>query len=363
MAAANTDKLRKTTSLFSTTLSSSVDDSTATIPLNSTSGLPTDTAVTLTIDRVDSDGVATGRLERVTGVVSGSNLTTTLRGRDTTTAQTHPSGAVVECIISADQVNDQVDAILAEHNQDGTHNAPEIQTGWIGAGETWAYASWDSDTRIGTITVPSDATTKYSAGMRIRISQSTGGTKYGIIHKVEATTLTVFFEDGATLENETITSPAYSTQKAPFGFPIGEETWSIIDLEDGASDGATNSWTNPTNYQRNVHVGIGVYDISLSGNVRARNTANDSPVGGQVALSFANDSVTDNDLLFSLMGYGVGGTGDSAGVTSGFFVGKRVDITSSSTLYAIGRRLNVGESQFRYNVHGTSRLQITSAYV
>ena len=120
--ALNTDKLRKRKSLFSTTLSSSITDSDVTIPLSSASGLPTDTAITLTIDRVDANGVSTpAKVERITGVISGNNLTVALRAQDDTSAAAHDSGAVVEDIWDADTWNDSVDGVLAEHNQDGTH--------------------------------------------------------------------------------------------------------------------------------------------------------------------------------------------------------------------------------------------------
>lgn len=124
MAAANTDLLRKSKSLFSTTLSGSITDTGATIGLNSASGLPTDTAITLTIDRVDANGTSLGaQVERVVGVISGSNLTVALRGIDNTTAQAHASSAVVEAIWDADTWNDAITAILVQHNQDGTHKA------------------------------------------------------------------------------------------------------------------------------------------------------------------------------------------------------------------------------------------------
>lgn len=102
---------------------------------------------------------------------------------------------------------------------------PEI--GWTAAGETWVYASWSSTTRIGTITVPTDATTKYYAGMRVKISQTTGGTKYGIIVAVAATLLTVFFPSGTTFNNETVTTPMYSTVKVPLGFNADPIIWSL----------------------------------------------------------------------------------------------------------------------------------------
>ena len=131
MAAAYTDLFRKKESNFSTTLSASITDADTTIPLSSATGLPTDTAITLTIDRVDANGVSTPtKVERVTGVVSGNNLTDCLRGEDDTTAQAHDSAAVVEDIWDGETWNDAMDALLVEHAQDGTHkvisfSAPE----------------------------------------------------------------------------------------------------------------------------------------------------------------------------------------------------------------------------------------------
>lgn len=102
------------------------------------------------------------------------------------------------------------------------------EAGWTASGETWVYASWTASTRTGTITVPTDATTKYQAGMRIKISQSTGGTKYGIITKVASTLLTVFFPSGTTLNNETISTPYYSSLKVPYGFNADPALWSLV---------------------------------------------------------------------------------------------------------------------------------------
>lgn len=125
MPAANTDKLKKYKSLFSTTLSTGIGTGTSdTITPASVSGLPTDTAVTLTFDRVDSSGTATpSKLERITGVISGGNLTSYVRGVDGTTEQAHTAGAVIEMVWNADDWNDAIDNILAQHNQDGTHGA------------------------------------------------------------------------------------------------------------------------------------------------------------------------------------------------------------------------------------------------
>ena len=125
MPAGITDKLRKYKSLFSTTLSTSIGTGTSdTITPASVTGLPTDTAITLTFDRVDSGGVATPtKLERIRGIISGGNFTAYVRGKDGTTEQAHTAGAVIEMIWNADDLNDMVDWANTQHNQDGTHGA------------------------------------------------------------------------------------------------------------------------------------------------------------------------------------------------------------------------------------------------
>jgi len=91
--------------------------------------------------------------------------------------------------------------------------------GWIATGEAWSYSSYNSTLHTGVITVPSDATTKYSKSMLVRFSQTTGGTKYGRITAVTSTTLTVQFPNGVTFNNEALTSPVYSPLSQPYGAP------------------------------------------------------------------------------------------------------------------------------------------------
>lgn len=90
--------------------------------------------------------------------------------------------------------------------------------GWIDVEDTWTYSAWDSALKRGTITVPTDATTKYSRGMFVRFTQATGGQKWGFIHAVTTTTLVVFM-GASTLNNEAITAPDYSYQATPVGIP------------------------------------------------------------------------------------------------------------------------------------------------
>ena len=112
------------------------DGTVTTIPLSSSSGLPTDTAVVATIDRVDANGIATPSLEEsVVGVVSGNNLVTCTRGAEGT-AQAHSAGAVVEVLFTNKVWGDLIDGILAEHSQAGAHTTDTISEKTADAGVT-----------------------------------------------------------------------------------------------------------------------------------------------------------------------------------------------------------------------------------
>lgn len=84
--------------------------------------------------------------------------------------------------------------------------------GWVGVSDTWTYAT------ATTITVPSDATGKYSVGDKIKLVQS-ATTKYFYIVGVSATTLTIFGGSDYTFTNNAISSIYYSKVLTPLSFP------------------------------------------------------------------------------------------------------------------------------------------------
>jgi len=138
LAAANTDKFKKLARKWTGAIGSGgvANDSTTTIPLASSTNLPTDTAVVAVIDRVDANGTKTPSLEEsVIGVVSGSNLVTCTRGVEGT-AQAHSAGAVVEILFTNKGWEDLIDGILAEHNQAGAHTTDTISEKTAAAGVT-----------------------------------------------------------------------------------------------------------------------------------------------------------------------------------------------------------------------------------
>ena len=169
MPAASTDKFVKGARRWAGQIGASgvSDASVTTIPLVSSTGLPTDTAVELTIDRVDASGNLTPSKEEVIrGVVSGTNIISAVRGVEGT-AQGHTAGAVVEVRLTADQWNRMVDGILAGHGQDGSHTTSGIQ------GIDYAADAGSTDTYAVTLSpIPS----AYFTGMRVFFKANTANT-------------------------------------------------------------------------------------------------------------------------------------------------------------------------------------------
>lgn len=84
--------------------------------------------------------------------------------------------------------------------------------GWIPVTETWTYAS------ASTITVPTNATTRYQKGVKIRFKQG-GSYKYYVGKTIAATLITVFVNTDYVVANSAITDIAYSFGEKPYGFP------------------------------------------------------------------------------------------------------------------------------------------------
>ena len=116
-------------------------------------------------------------------------------------------------------------------------------TGWTPVSDTWTYAS------SSTITIPSDGTTTYRRGMKIRFKQG-GGYKYYNCKTIAATLLTVVVNTDYTVANAAITDIAYSFAEEPLGFP-GQFNFSTTATYSGGT-------TNPTSNTPS----LAVYSVS-----------------------------------------------------------------------------------------------------
>lgn len=300
--------------------------------------------------RFEASGVTAGQTRVLTSPDYNGTIAT-LAGTETLTNKTLTSPTVNTPVVNG-----------------GTFDSPELTDpvimgwdGWQDADESWAYASWTAGTRIGTITVPTDATTKYSAGMRIRISQSTGGTKYGIVHKVEATTLTVFFPSGVTLNNEAISSPHYSTQKAPYGFSLLATDWMLSFGDTTArtqGSPVTNTWYNVGTSL--LAVGIGLYDVRYSVVGGSQNSSAATDLSFETTLSTANNSVSDNTWTrrWSYRGASAARFGIFSMEASG-----RINVTTASTYYLNIRATDTSGTLYYNNANSQLRIEFVSAYL
>ena len=130
--------------------------------------------------------------------------------------------------------------------------------GWISAGETWTYASADDPTF--TFTVAADVTTKYSVGMKIKLTQGT--VKYFIITAVSTysggnTTITVYGGTDYDLANATISNPYYSPVKCPYGFPMSPDKWAVTVTDSTQWNvlATTGSISNPNSKSITIPIG------------------------------------------------------------------------------------------------------------
>ena len=186
MAAANTDKFKKAKRRFSTTVG--VGGFTAgatTLPLTSTSGLDTDTAITLVIE---PGGI---NEEVITGVVNGSNVINCVRGKEGTSDVTHTAGAAVSMYFTETHWDDLINGILVSHNQDGTlaNNAittasitdgvvtnaklnSDLQQGWINLNDTPETITYNGNRNYDLVFNSTDLTSTLSTGMRLKLTRT-----------------------------------------------------------------------------------------------------------------------------------------------------------------------------------------------
>jgi hypothetical protein len=189
---------------------------------------------------------------------------------------------------------------------DGLHSSSlalnsEWQNGWISAGETWTYASADDPTF--TFTVAADVTTKYSAGMKIKLTQGT--VKYFIITAVSTysggnTTITVYGGTDYDLADSAISANAYSMMKSPFGFPMSPAKWEVTKTDGTQRSQGTataSTWYNLGTTNCQISLPIGLWEVRYV--VYATSTHDSASTTHQVTLSSANNSASDNQLTSS----------------------------------------------------------------
>lgn len=95
------------------------------------------------------------------------------------------------------------------------NDTAQAADGWIKTSDTWTYAS------ASTFLVSGDVTARYTAGTRLKFTQST--IKYGTVasssYSAPNTTVTIIVNTDHVLANASITLPSYSYDANPQGYP------------------------------------------------------------------------------------------------------------------------------------------------
>lgn len=399
---------------FSTTLSSAINTSALSIPLNSVSGLGTEGVGVLF--RKDADGaVVAGSIEFIHWTnISGSSLTLTdtgdrgLTGSDSG-AQSYSAGDYFEVWVSSYYYASQRTGFTAEHNQDGTHKETALDSmiaGIEAAGDliyhngsiwtrlaagsngqflslsagvpSWAsVGDWTSYTAVtpttGTFDAPTypivfagvDLTSVLYPGMRVKITQST--VKYFIVTAVAFSTDTTVQLYGGTdyslvaSGTTAISAFSYSSAKAPAGFPLDPTKWTVT-----TTDTSDRQQTNPV---QNTWYNLGSITISIPiGAWRTSYLTTPSPlyntntsVNQYVTLSTANNSESDTDFTRKVY---VAGASGNLRIDSSVFVEKFLTLASKTSYYLNHKTDNSTQTQL--NIRNTEQktfIRATSAYL
>jgi len=201
--------------------------------------------------------------------------------------------------------------------------------GWMPASEAWSFASADAPTY--TITVPSDATDKYSAGMRIKLTHG-AAVKYFIITKVAATVLTVYGGTDYTLSDTAFTLPFYSTQKAPLDFPLSPVKWTVeVTNSDNNSQSSPtqNTWYNTGSIS--INIPIGIWDVYYQATTVGILASGITSIPVKITLSTANNS--ESDLELSSLGWMYLTTAELARVYTTHSRRKNLNLATKDTYY------------------------------
>jgi hypothetical protein len=239
---------------------------------------------------------------------------------------------------SAKTALDSTDQFLIQESGDTTKKTTTaelgILDGWIPVAETWTYASADDPTF--TFTITGNYTTRYSVGMKIKLTQTT--VKYFIITAISYsnpnTTVTVYGGTDYDLADAAITLPYYSVVKAPYGFPMSPLKWreTYGDATDRYKTnpvqstvyGGANAWTSGDNIT--VTAPIGAWEIY--GAISFGGTKAGAIFAVTFGLSSSNSTMTNSVCLLPNMSY------DQCYIRE-YFTNKIVS-TSKTTYYLLG---------------------------
>ena len=175
----------------------------------------------------------------------------------------------------------------------------ELSVGWQSATGTFTYTSADAPTFVMATSV--NTTSFISVGMKLKLTQGT--TKYFIVTAQTSNSLTLYGGTDYTLTSAAITEVQYSPHKAPFGFPLNPDKWTVTLIDTDRrqqEDPSADVWYNPDGIS--ITVPIGLWNISYKANTYARLPDGEA---GFRTCSMTLSETNDGDTLtqFKTAGY------------------------------------------------------------
>lgn len=173
-----------------------------------------------------------------------------------------------------------------------------ILTGWNLVLDSWTFLSYDSTNKTGVVTVPSNAALEYSVGMKGQFTNNSSVQKF-FITNVATTTLTLYFGTSFSLTNSAITGIYYSTQKAPLGFPLNPDSWTVVVEETSdvfQTTPSNGTWYNVGSFS--ITVPVGVWKVGYQGSMGFGAPTGSGTATGTVysTLSTTNNGESDHDM-------------------------------------------------------------------
>ena len=151
-----------------------------------------------------------------------------------------------------------------------------LSTGWVNVSETWTYAS------ASTFTVSGDLTSRFTKGTRLKLTQTT--VKYFVVvnssYSAPNTTVTVAVNTSYTIANAAITSPCYSYDLSPAGYP---DYYSF-----------TPTWTNVTTGNGTIIARYSVHGRRVRGQISFV-LGTTSSISGQITVDCPVTALADYD--------------------------------------------------------------------
>jgi hypothetical protein len=158
------------------------------------------------------------------------------------------------------------------------------------------YTSFSSATGSGVVATDIDLRSTVQVGHRIAFWQLTGGWKYGIIHAITASTITVFFGQSYTLNNEAIYISKTSPDYAPMGFDPDPNIWKVEVYDATARQGnspAKATWYVPSGSTCNITLDPGKYIMGYEATYRTHASAGSTYITSKTTISTTTNTETD----------------------------------------------------------------------